>query len=77
MSKNKKKVEEKAEEKEEEKESTEFYHPSKSSEWIEAEANLITYKDSTHMNFQFLIDAFSNGEKKKKDRSCRRCDSGN
>ena len=34
----------------------------------EAEANLITYKDSTHMNFQFLIDAFSNGEKKKKDK---------
>jgi len=34
----------------------------------DAEANLITYQDSTHMNFQFLIDAFSNGEKKKKDK---------
>ncbi len=32
----------------------------------DAEANLITYQDSTHMNFQFLIDAFASGEKKKK-----------
>ena len=30
----------------------------------DAEANLITYQDSTHMNFQFLVDAFASGEKK-------------
>lgn len=30
-----------------------------------AEANLITYEDSTRMNFMFLLDAFSSGEKEK------------
>ena len=32
-------------------------------ELTNAEANLITYQDSTHMNFQFLVDAFAGGEK--------------
>ena len=33
----------------------------------EAEANLITYEDSTRMNFMFLVDAFSSGDKEKSD----------
>lgn len=38
-------------------------------ELTNAEANLITFEDSTSMNFQFLIDAFSSGEKEKSDKT--------
>lgn len=34
-----------------------------------AHANLITYEGENHMNFQFIIDAFSSGKKKEKEES--------
>ena len=36
-------------------------------ELTNAEANLITYEDSTRMNLMFLLDAFSTGEKEESD----------
>ena len=36
-------------------------------ELTNAEANLITYEGLDHLNFQFLIDAFSSGEKEKSE----------
>jgi hypothetical protein len=36
-----------------------------------AEADLITYEGDDHMNLQFLIDAFSSGEKKEKESSTK------
>ena len=36
-------------------------------ELSEAEANLITYEDSTRMNFMFLADAFTSNKEKKND----------
>ncbi len=33
----------------------------------DAQANLITYADSTRMNFMFLVDAFATGDKEKSD----------
>ena len=36
-----------------------------------AEANLITYEDSTRLNFMFLVDAFTSGEKEKSDKETK------
>ena len=35
----------------------------------DAEANLVTYEDSTRLNFMFLVDAFVTGDKKKSNKS--------
>ncbi len=35
----------------------------------DAEANLITYEDSTRLNFMFLVDTFVSGDKEKSDKS--------
>ena len=37
----------------------------------DAEANLITYEDSTRLNFMFLVDAFTSGEKEKSDKETK------